>query len=101
MKYSAVSQAFHWTTVVLVLVLLLTGLVGDVDADEPGNTTSARAFLGGSTRGARLRNSVIAGLHALAALKHHFINRDDVLRSMLPGRRDDKQMRAGESAPRL
>ncbi len=33
---------------------------------------------------------VIAGLailHTLAALKHHFVDRDDVLRSMLPGRK--------------
>jgi cytochrome b561 len=29
----------------------------------------------------------IAGLHALAALYHHFVLRDGVLRSMLPGRR--------------
>jgi cytochrome b561 len=28
---------------------------------------------------------VLAGLHTLAALKHHFIDRDNVLRSMLPG----------------
>jgi len=34
--------------------------------------------------------NVLAGLavlHVLAALKHHFFDRDDVLRSMLPGRR--------------
>lgn len=29
----------------------------------------------------------LAGLHVLAGLKHHFIDRDDVLRRMLPGRR--------------
>jgi cytochrome b561 len=28
---------------------------------------------------------VLAGLHALAGLKHHFIDRDDVMRRMLPG----------------
>ena len=27
---------------------------------------------------------VLLALHVLAALKHHFINRDDVLRRMLP-----------------
>jgi cytochrome b561 len=27
---------------------------------------------------------VLAVLHALAALKHHFVDHDDVLRSMLP-----------------
>jgi len=30
---------------------------------------------------------VLAGIHALAALWHHFVRRDDVLRNMLPGRR--------------
>ena len=215
MKYGAVSQAFHWITVVLVIVLLLTGLVGDVEADEPGNTTFmwhgslgvvvlalaaarilsrlfrtapplppgmtkaermlARAvhialyalllalpisgWLVASAEGASVNffdvtslprwqggadavhtqtesppqaaeheesNEsasasaeqrehfweevhevlgyailVIASLHALAALKHHFINRDDVLRSMLPGRRDHTRMRADQSGPRL
>ena len=28
----------------------------------------------------------LIGLHALAALKHHYFNRDDTLRRMLPGR---------------
>lgn len=28
----------------------------------------------------------LAGLHAAAALRHHFVSRNDVLRSMLPGR---------------
>lgn len=28
---------------------------------------------------------VLAGIHVLAGLKHHFIDRDDVLRRMLPG----------------
>ncbi len=31
--------------------------------------------------------AALAILHTLAALKHHFIDRDNVLRSMLPGRR--------------
>ncbi len=34
-RYDAVSQALHWITVALIIVLLLTGKVGDVDADEP------------------------------------------------------------------
>ncbi|WP_246749667.1 cytochrome b, partial [Vibrio cholerae] len=28
---------------------------------------------------------ILAGLHAVAALKHHFINRDNTLRKMLTG----------------
>jgi cytochrome b561 len=30
---------------------------------------------------------LVAAGHAAAALVHHFVNRDDVLRRMLPGRR--------------
>jgi cytochrome b561 len=29
----------------------------------------------------------VAAVHAAAALKHHFYDRDDVLRRMLPGKR--------------
>lgn len=29
----------------------------------------------------------LAILHTLAALKHHFVDRDNVLRSILPGRK--------------
>jgi cytochrome b561 len=36
-RYGAVGQAIHWITVVLAVTLLLTGLVGDVDADKPGS----------------------------------------------------------------
>jgi cytochrome b561 len=36
-RYGAVSQALHWITVGLVIVLLLTGKVGDVETDEPGS----------------------------------------------------------------
>ena len=32
----------------------------------------------------------VIGLHALAALKHHFIDRDQTLLQMLPGRRGDR-----------
>ena len=35
MRYGAISQSIHWLTVVLVIVLLLTGNFGHVEADEP------------------------------------------------------------------
>ncbi len=38
-RYDAVSQALHWITAVLIVVLLLTGKMGDVDPDEPGSAT--------------------------------------------------------------
>lgn len=36
-RYGAIGQTLHWITVALIIVLLLTGKVGDVDADEPGS----------------------------------------------------------------
>ena len=36
-RYGSVSQALHWITVALVIVLLVTGKAGDIDADEPGS----------------------------------------------------------------
>lgn len=37
----------------------------------------------------------LAIVHLIAALKHHFIDRDDVLRRMLPGRRHGRTRTAG------
>jgi cytochrome b561 len=37
-RYGAISQAFHWLTVVLIIALLWTGWGADVEADEPGNS---------------------------------------------------------------
>jgi cytochrome b561/polyisoprenoid-binding protein YceI len=57
----------------------------------PDLATEARralAFQAMSAHGLMAWGAVIlVGLHAGAALKHHFIDRDDVLRDMLPGRR--------------
>ena len=37
-RYGAVSQALHWIIVALVIVLLVTGKAGDIDADEAGSS---------------------------------------------------------------
>jgi cytochrome b561 len=78
-RYGAMSRAIHWITVGLVVVLLLTGLVGDVDPEHPDNAT----FLWHGSLGYSIL--VLAILHALAALKHHYVDRDGILVSMLPG----------------
>src|SRR5512146_106188 len=36
-RYGAVSQVFHWTTVGLVIALLAIGWGADVEADKPGS----------------------------------------------------------------
>ena len=36
-RYGSVSQAIHWLTVVLVIALLVSGKVTDIEADHPGD----------------------------------------------------------------
>lgn len=166
-RYGSVSQWLHWTTVALVIVLLVMGNAFEIETDEPGSAlffwhgslgmlvfilaaarvgwlffsrppalpqTTSRLFrvlargthialyallfalplsgwLDASSEGAGapffglatvpawrgspqglkelhevLANAllVLASLHVLAALKHHFVNHDDILRRMLP-----------------
>lgn len=56
-----------------------------------------QSLLGGVAKPAREVHEVLgtaililAGVHALAALGHHYLLRDDVLKRMLPGRRQSK-----------
>jgi cytochrome b561 len=201
-RYGSVSQAIHWLTVALVIALLVSGKVTDIEADHPGDipflwhgslgvlvlvlvlsrivwafispappfprtmTRAARlgartmhlalyvllvalplsGWLTASSEGASvnffgvvsipswdLSNSranpaaaegeavgaeaagerskeffeefhevlsnallIFASFHALVALKHHFLNRDDVLKRMLP---QSKRPRSPEVAP--
>lgn len=94
----------HWALYLLILAEVLLGLAnmwgrGDtiynlfkVSALSPGNKVlkgqleSIHAFMA---------NAILAvvGLHAAAALAHHFICKDDVLRRMLP------RLRAGSGKP--
>lgn len=36
-RYGVVSQLNHWTTVVLVIALIITGKAGDIEAEQSGN----------------------------------------------------------------
>src|SRR4051812_5937833 len=36
-RYGSVSQTLHWLTVAMVIVLLVSGKVTHIEADEPGN----------------------------------------------------------------
>ena len=38
-RYGSVSQLLHWTTALLVLILLVTGKAGLVDVDHPGSAS--------------------------------------------------------------
>jgi cytochrome b561 len=61
----------------------LFGLV-QVPAFDPGNRALRRAAAGWHELAANWL-LILAGLHALVALAHHYIRRDGVLRRMLPG----------------
>lgn len=79
-RYSGAAQALHWVTAVLVLVAFIYG---------PGGSES-HVYWGAkiATLHGWLGDVILwtAGLHAAAALFHHFVLRDGVLRAMLPGR---------------
>ena len=56
-----------------------------IPAFDPGNT-ALRKFVEDLHSWAANILLIVAGLHAAAALLHHFVFKDDVLRRMLPRR---------------
>ena len=90
-----VARLTHWTLYLLVLAALVLGLSnvwvrGDVifnlfavPAFDPGNR-ALRQLVGGWHALAANAILILAGLHAAAALFHHYVLRDSVLRRMLP-----------------
>lgn len=120
------AHAAHWGLYVLMLALPLTGWLyvsaGWSEHDDAPLHVTTRWFglfvvpdlFGLPNTGADVREEVadaamdahevlawgaiiLAGLHAAAALKHHVINRDNVLTLMVPGLR---QLGGGEPAPK-
>ena len=85
----------HWALYLLVATTLVLGLAnvwvrGDtiynlftVPAFDPGNKP-LRQLIGGWHALAANGTLILAGLHAAAALFHHYVLRDGVLRRMLP-----------------
>jgi cytochrome b561 len=55
-----------------------------VPAYDPGNVRALSRWMRGWHGTAANTILIIAGLHAAAALFHHYLLRDDVLRRMLP-----------------
>jgi cytochrome b561 len=90
-----VARLTHWTLYLLILVALVLGLAnvwvrGDVvfnlftvPAFDPANK-ALRHLIGDWHALAANAILILAGVHAAAALFHHFILRDGVLRRMLP-----------------
>ena len=91
----AVARLTHWVLYALILTTLVLGLAnvwmrGDtifnlftVPAFDPANR-ALRSLVGGWHALAADAILILAGLHAAAALFHHYILRDRVLRRMLP-----------------
>lgn len=90
-----VARVTHWGLYLLIAAALVLGLVnvsvrGDsifnlftVPALDPGNKP-LRRLIGGWHALAANGILILAGLHAAAALFHHYVLRDGVLRRMLP-----------------
>lgn len=92
-----VSHAVHWLLYGLLLVVPLLGwigvslypsltLFGMFDLPALAGPDQARAEQALAVHGILARVlMVLAALHVAAALRHHFVRRDGVLRRMLPG----------------
>jgi cytochrome b561 len=92
---AAAAKAMHWALYLLLFVAVTVGFVYEwARGDSLFNLVRLPSFAHGD-RGlihmiggwhALAANSVviIAGLHALAALSHHYVMRDDVLTRMAP-----------------
>jgi cytochrome b561 len=92
------SRATHWALYALLVAVPATAILGAWLEGHPVTVYGIGAigpFLGQSDLGEGLAEihgllgdtmMWIAGLHAAAALYHHFVRHDGVLRAMLPGR---------------
>ena len=92
------ARLVHWLLYILVGSTVALGLVttwarGDnlfnlfsLPSFAPGNRALAHQIFSYHSLAADAV-LILAGLHAAAALAHHYVMRDDTLRRMLPGRR--------------
>lgn len=90
---AAAAKAIHWTLYLLLVAAVGLGLGYEwVRADSIFNLfrlstqadRSVRQLLGGWHALAANAVLIVAGLHALAALSHHYVLRDQVLARMAP-----------------
>ncbi len=91
-----IAHATHYGLYILAGVVVIMGLLtvwmqGDsiwnlftVPAYDPANVRALGHWMQGWHGVAANTILIVAGLHAAAALVHHFLLRDDVLRRMLP-----------------
>lgn len=78
-RYDRTSILPHWVTATLVVLLwLIAHWIDDFPRGTARITARSVHILLGVTLLA------VAGLHALAALAHHYFRRDGVLKRMLP-----------------
>ncbi len=90
------AKTTHWLLYALIILMPITGVLGSAANNFPVTwfgIFTLPAFIGPNEALAeRLHDlhgllagclALLAALHLLAALKHHFFNRDDVLRRML------------------
>lgn len=94
------ARVTHWLLYALIILMPITGLLGSAANNFPVTwfgVFTIPAPIGPNEALADLLHdlhgvlaaclAMLASIHLLAALKHHFINRDDVLRRMIWTRR--------------
>lgn len=92
----SLAKITHWLLYALIILLPVTGLLGSAANNYPVSwfgVFTIPAIIGPNEALADVFHDVhgvlagtlalIASIHLLAALKHHFINKDDVLRRMI------------------
>lgn len=77
--YDRATIAFHWLTVILVVGLFDIPTLVSIDHEQ-------RRFFGGLHNTVAWSIIVLACIHAVAALVHHYVLRDGVLRRMTSSR---------------
>ena len=90
------AKTTHWLLYALIILMPITGLLGSAASNFPvtwfglftlpaliGPNEALADFLHDFHGVLALCLASLATLHLLAALKHHFFNRDDVLRRMI------------------
>ncbi len=97
------STAAHWGMYAMLVIVLVSGyLISTADGRSvsvfdifsipsavQGKTLADQA--GAVHYYVAIAMIVLASIHGAAALKHHFIDKDDTLRRMLPGMKSDNQ----------
>ena len=82
--YGSVAKFLHWSIVILIIAQYVIIEAADELPDGPEKLAGIANHKSVGMLILGLALVTVAALHALAALYHHFVRKDDTLRRMLP-----------------